>query len=162
MTCLCKGVDHLEPRLVIWSCRDLKGKVSRALSRLLTEHGWIDSMSIAAYHIPNAVDPFKVPVPIEGLLFPLIKNPGVVDSIHQHAVLFQEKQDIKVRVKAKHDSSSMEEFPEIMKEPMGGESAKGDKGSGKNISAESDLDLKHLICLMKHPSWRAPCIPVLL
>jgi hypothetical protein len=45
-------------------------------------------------------------------------------------VLFPEKRDIKVRVKTKHDSISMEEFPEITKEPMGGESAKGDKGLG--------------------------------
>jgi hypothetical protein len=54
----------------------------------------------------------------------------------------------------------MKEFPEIVKEPMGGESAKRDKGSGKDIPAESNLDLKHLICLMKHPSQCAPCIPV--
>jgi hypothetical protein len=117
-------------------------------------------MTIAAYHIPNAVHPFKVPVPIKGLLFPPIKNPSVVDSIHQRAVLFPEKRDIKVGVKTKHDSISMEEFPEITKEPMGGKSAKGDKGSGKNIPAESDFGLKHLMCLMKHPSQRAPCIPV--
>jgi hypothetical protein len=54
----------------------------------------------------------------------------------------------------------MEEFPEITKEPMGGESAKGDKGLGKDIPAKSNLDLKHLICLMEHPSQHAPCIPV--
>jgi hypothetical protein len=46
----------------------------------------------------------------------------------------------------------MEEFPEIVKEPMGGESAKGEKRLGKDIPAKSDLDLKHLICLMKDPS----------
>jgi hypothetical protein len=67
----------------------------------------INSLTIAVYHIPNAVDPFKVPVPIEGLLIPPIKNPGVVDSIHQRAVLFPEKQDIKDGVKTKHDSISM-------------------------------------------------------
>jgi hypothetical protein len=117
-------------------------------------------MTIAAYHIPNAAHPFKVPVPIEGLLFPPIKNPGVVDSIHQRAVLFLEKWDIKVGVKTKYNSISMEESPEITKEPMGGESAKRDKGSGEDIPTESDLDLKHLICLMKHRSQRAPCIPV--
>jgi hypothetical protein len=72
-------------------------------------------MTIAACHIPNAVDPFKVPVPIEGLLFPPIKNPDVVDSIHKCALLFPEKWDIKVRVKMKHNSISMEEFPEITK-----------------------------------------------
>ena len=55
------------------------------------------------------------------------KNLGVMDSIHQRAVLFLEKRDIIVRVKMKHDSISMEEFPEIRKEPMGGESTKGDK-----------------------------------
>jgi hypothetical protein len=126
----------------------------------MSEHGWIDSMTIAAYHIPNAVHPFKVPVPIEGPLFPPIKNPSVVDSINQLAVLFPKKRDIKVGVKTKHDSISMEEFPEITKEPLGGESAKGDKGLGKNVPAESDLDLKCLICLMKHLSRRAPCIPV--
>jgi hypothetical protein len=109
-------------------------------------------MTISAYHIPNAVHPFKVPVLIEGLLFLPIKNPGVVDSIHQRVVLFPEKRDIKVRVKTKHDSISMEEFPEITKELMGGESAKGDKGLGKNIPAKTNLDLKCLICLMKHPS----------
>jgi hypothetical protein len=117
-------------------------------------------MTNAAYHIPNAVHPFNMPVPIEGLLFLLIKNPGVVDSIHQRAVLFTEKRDIKVGVKTKHDSISMEEFPETLKEPMGGKSAKGDKGLGKNILAKFNLNLKHLICLMKHPSQRASCIPV--
>ncbi len=54
----------------------------------------------------------------------------------------------------------MEEFPEISKEPMGGESAKGYKGSGKDIFAKSNLNLKHQICLMEHPSQCAPCIPV--
>jgi hypothetical protein len=49
-----------------------------------------------------------------------------MDSIHQYAVLFLEKWDIKVRVKTKHDSISMEYFPEITKEPMSGESAKRD------------------------------------
>jgi hypothetical protein len=88
-------------------------------------------MTIAAYHIPIAVHPFKLPVLIEGLLFLLIKNPGVVDSIHQRAVLFPDKQNIKVEVKTKHSSISIEEFPEITKEPMGGESVKGDKGLGK-------------------------------
>jgi hypothetical protein len=83
-------------------------------------------MTITAYHILNAVDPFKVLVPIEDLLFPLIKNPGVVDSIHQRAVLFLETCDIKAGVKTKHYSISTEEFPEIRKEPMGGKSANGD------------------------------------
>jgi hypothetical protein len=68
----------------------------------------MDSLTIAAYHISNAVHPFKVPVPIEGLLFPPIKNPGVVDSIHKRAVPFQEKWDIEAGVKTKHDSISME------------------------------------------------------
>ncbi len=108
---------------MIWSCWDLERKVSRALSRLFIEHGWNDGMTIAAYHIPNAVHPFKVHVLIESLLFPPIENPGVVDSIHQCAVLFPEKQNIKVGVKTKHNCISMEEFPEITKEPMGGESA---------------------------------------
>jgi hypothetical protein len=81
-------------------------------------------MTIAAYHIPNAVHHFKVLVLIEGLLFPPIKYPGVMDSIHQRVVLFPEKWDIKVGVKTKHDCISMEEFPEITKEPMGGKSAK--------------------------------------
>jgi hypothetical protein len=84
-------------------------------------------MSIAAYHIPNAVHPFKVPVPIEGLLFPPIKNPSVVDCIYQCVVLFLEKRNIKVGVKTKYNSISMEELPEISKEPISGESAKGDK-----------------------------------
>ncbi len=65
-------------------------------------------MTIAAYHIPNAVHLFKVPVPIEGLLFPPIKNPVVVDSIHQCVVLFPEKRDTKVGVKTKLDSISMD------------------------------------------------------
>jgi hypothetical protein len=86
-------------------------------------------MTIAAYHIPNAVHLFIVPVPIEGLLLPPIKDPSVVDCIHQHAVLFLEKQNVKVGMKTKYNSMSMEEFPEILKEPMGGESAKGDKRS---------------------------------
>jgi hypothetical protein len=100
-------------------------------------------MSIAAYHIPNAVHPFKVPVPIEGILFLPIKNPSVVD--HQRGVLFLEKWNIKVRVKTKYNSISMVVFPEISKEPMGGKSAKGDKGSEDNIPAKSDLNLEHLI-----------------
>jgi hypothetical protein len=74
----------------------------------LSEHGWIDSLTIAAYHFPNAVHPFKVPVPIEGLLFLPIKNPGVMDSVYQRAVLFPEKRDIEVGVKTKHNSISME------------------------------------------------------
>jgi hypothetical protein len=65
-------------------------------------------MTIAAYHNPNAVHPFKVPVSIESLQFPTIKNPGVVDSIHQRAVLFLKKCDIKVGMKMKQDSISME------------------------------------------------------
>jgi hypothetical protein len=109
-------------------------------------------MSVTAYHIPNAVHPFKAPVPIEGLLFLPIKNPSVVDRIHQRVVLFPEKQNIKVRAMIKYNFISMEEFTEISKEPMGGKSAKRDKGLGKDISAKSDLDLKHLICLMEHPS----------
>jgi hypothetical protein len=117
-------------------------------------------MSIAAYHIPDAVHPFKVPVPIEGLLFPPIENPSVVDSIHQRAVLFLEKRNIKVGMKTKYNSIYMEEFLEVTKEPMGGESAERDKGLGKDIPAESNLDLKHLISLMEHPSLPAPCIPV--
>ncbi len=117
-------------------------------------------MSIAAYHILNAVHSFKVPVPIEGLLLPPIKNPSVMDSIYQRAVLFPGKWDIKVMVKMKYNSISMEEFPEILEEPMGGESAKGDKGLGKDIPAESDFDLKHLICLVEHLSRHTPCIPV--
>jgi hypothetical protein len=102
------------------------------------------------------VHPFKVPVPIEGLLFLPIKD----HCIHQHAVLFPEKWNIKVRMKTKYNSISMEEFPEILKEPMGGKSAKGDKGSGKDIPAKSNLNLKHLKYLMEHPYQRAPCIPV--
>jgi hypothetical protein len=97
-------------------------------------------MSIAAYHIPNAMHPFKVPVPIEGLLFTPIENPSVMDCIHQRAVLFLEKQNIKAGVKTKYNSISMEEFPEILEEPMGGESAKRDKGLGKDIPAKSDLN----------------------
>jgi hypothetical protein len=44
--------------------------------------------------------------------------------------------------------------------PWFGKSTKGDKGSGKDISAKSDLNRKHPICRMEHPSRRAPCIPV--
>ena len=82
-------------------------------------------MSITAYqyHISNAVHPYKVPVPIEGLLFPPIKNPSVVDSIHQRVVLFPKKWKIKVGMKMKCNSISTEEFPEVAKEPMGGKSA---------------------------------------
>jgi hypothetical protein len=83
-----------------------------------------------------------------------------VGSIHQRAVLFLEKQNIKVGMKMKYNSIFMEEFPEVTKEPMGCKSAKRDKGLGKDIPAESDLNMKHLISLMKHPSLRAPCIPV--
>ncbi len=97
------------------------------------EYGWIDCISIAAYHIPNAVHPFEVPVLIDGLLFLPIENPSVMDSIHQCVVLFPEKLNIKVRVKTKYNSIFMEEFPEILEEPMGGKSAKRDKGLGKDI-----------------------------
>ncbi len=72
--------------------------------------------------------------------------------------MLPEKRNIKVGMETKYNSISMEEFPEILKEPMGGESAKGDKGSGKDISAKSNLNLKHQICLMEHPTQRAPCI----
>jgi hypothetical protein len=109
-------------------------------------------MPNAAYHIPKAVHPFKVPLPIEGLLFGPIKNPSVLDSTHQRVVLSPEKRNIKVGVKTKYNSISMEEFQEILKEPMGGKSAKRGKGLGKDIPAESDLDLIPLICLMEHPS----------
>jgi hypothetical protein len=84
-------------------------------------------MSIAVYHISNTMHPFKVPAPIEGLLFPPIKNPSVVDSIHQCAVLFPEKRNIKVGMKTKYNSISMKEFLEITKEPMGGEFANQEK-----------------------------------
>jgi hypothetical protein len=117
-------------------------------------------MSIAAYHIPNSVHPFKAPVPIEGLLFPPTKNPSVLGSINQCVVLFPEKRNIKVRMKTKYNSISIEEFPEITKEPMGSKSAKKDKGSGKDVPTKSNLDLKHLICLIEHLSQLAPCIPV--
>jgi hypothetical protein len=117
-------------------------------------------MSITAYHIPNAVHPFKVPVLIEGCLFLPIKDPSVMDGIHQRVVLFLEKRNIKVGMKTKYNSISMEDFLEILEEPMGGESAKGDKGLGEDISTESDLNLKHLICLMEHSSRCAACIPV--
>jgi hypothetical protein len=90
-------------------------------------------MTFAACHIANAVHPFEVPVPIKSLLFLPIEDPSVMDSIHQRAVLFPEKRNIKVRVKMKHNSISMEEFPEITKKLMGGKSAKRDKGLGKDI-----------------------------
>jgi hypothetical protein len=145
---------------------------SRALPPLLGDNGQIYCMTITEYHIPKAVHPFIVPVPIEGLLLPPIKDPSVVDCIHQHAVLFPEKQDVEVGMETKYKSISMQdwEFPEILKEPMGGISTKGDKGLGKkyfhqvvsrkDIFTMSDLNLKHLICLMEHPPHRAPCIPV--
>jgi hypothetical protein len=59
-----------------------------------------------------------------------------VDSIHQRAVLFPEKHNIKVGVKTKYNSTSMEEFPEIMKEPMGGESAKINERIRKRYSRQ--------------------------
>ncbi len=85
-------------------------------------------MNITAYHIPNAVHPFIVPVPIEGCLLLSIKDPSVVDCIHQCAVLFPEERYVEARMEMKYNSISMEEFPEFLKEPMGGKSAKGDKG----------------------------------
>ncbi len=111
-------------------------------------------MTITAYNIANAVHPFKVPVPIEGILFPPIKDLGVVDRIHQRAVMFPEDNNIKVGVKTKHHSISMKKFPEIAKELMGGVSAKRDKEPGKDIPTKSNHNLKHLICLMKHPCVR--------
>jgi hypothetical protein len=62
-----------------------------------------------------------------------------MNSIHQRAVLFPKKHNIKVGVKMKHNSISMEEFPEIMKEPMGSKSAKRDKGSGKILPPSPTL-----------------------
>jgi hypothetical protein len=56
-------------------------------------------------------------------------------------VLFPEKWKIKVGVKTKYNSISMEEFTEILKEPMSGEPAKRDKGLGKDILTTSDLNL---------------------
>ena len=85
---------------MIWSYQDLKGEVSRALTRFFGEHGWIDSMTITAYHILNAVHPCIVPVPIEGHLLPPIKDPSVVYCIHQCAVLFLEKQKVEVGMKS--------------------------------------------------------------
>ncbi len=130
-----------------WFCWELKREVSRALTRFFGEHGQIDSKTITAYHIPNAVHPFIVPVPIEGLLLLPIKDPSVVECIHQHVVLFLEKRNVEVVMETKYNSIS-----EISKQPMGGESTEGDKGLGKDISTESDLNMKHLICLMEHPS----------
>jgi hypothetical protein len=65
--------------------------------------------------VSNAVHPFKVPVPIEGHLFLPIEDPSVMDSTHQHAVLFSEKRNNEVGMKTKYNSISMEEFPEISK-----------------------------------------------
>jgi hypothetical protein len=141
---------------MIWSCWDLKREVSRALTRLLGDHGRIDCMSIAANQIPKAVHPFNVPVLVEGLLFSSIKDSSVVDCIHQRAVVFPENRSIKVKMKMKYNSMSMEEFPEILKEPMGGECAKGDKGLGKDISAKSNLNLNYLTPATAKCSQRAP------
>jgi hypothetical protein len=58
-----------------------------------------------------------LPVPIAGLLFPPIKNSRDMDCIHQRAVLFPEKRNIKVGMKTKYNFISMEEFPEISKNP---------------------------------------------
>ncbi len=113
---------------MIWSCWELKWKVSKALTRFFGEHDRIDSKTITAYHISNAVHPFIVPVLIEDLLLPPIKDPSVMDCIHQHAVMFPEKRIVEVGMETKYNSIPMQEFPEILKEPMGGKSTKGDKG----------------------------------
>jgi hypothetical protein len=84
---------------------------SRALTCFVGEHGWINSKTITAYHIPNAVHPIIVPVPIEGLLLQPIKDPSVVDTIYQHVVMFPEKQDVKVGMETKYNSISMKKFP---------------------------------------------------
>ncbi len=114
---------------MVLSCQELNREVSRALTRFFGEHGRIDSKTITAYHIPNAMHPFIVPVPIEGLLLLSIKDPSVMDCIHQCTVMFQEKQNVEVGMETIYNSISMQEFPEFSKEPMGGESTKGDKGS---------------------------------
>ncbi len=57
----------------------------------------------------------------------LIKDASILDCIHQCAVMFPKKQDVKVGMETKYDSISMQEFPEISKEPMSDESTKGDK-----------------------------------
>jgi hypothetical protein len=35
---------------------------------------------------------------------------------------------------------------------MGGKSTKSDKRLGENIATETNLNLKHLLCLMEHPA----------
>jgi hypothetical protein len=56
----------------------------------------------------------------------LIKDTSIADCIHQHAVMFLEKQDVEVGMETKYNSVSMQEFPAISKEPMGDKSTKGD------------------------------------
>jgi hypothetical protein len=43
--------------------------------------------------------------------------------------MFPKKWYVEVGMEMKYNSISMQEFPEISKEPMGGESTKGDKRS---------------------------------
>ncbi len=57
----------------------------------------------------------------------LIKDTSIVDCIHQRAVMFPKKQDVKIGMETKYNSISMQEFPEISKELMGDESTEGDK-----------------------------------
>ncbi len=103
---------------------ELKREVSRALTRFFGEHGWINRKTITAYHIPNAVHPFIVPVQIEGLLLPPMKDPSVMDCIYQCAVMFLEKRDVRVDMETKYNSISMQKIPKISKEPMIGKSTK--------------------------------------
>jgi hypothetical protein len=98
---------------VVWSCWELKWKVSRALTRFFGEHCWTNSEAITAYYIPKAVHPFIVPIPIESLLLMLIKDTSLMDCIHQYAVMFPEKQDVEVGMETKYNSISMPEFAEI-------------------------------------------------
>ncbi len=90
----------------------------------------------------------------------LIKDSSIVDCIHQSAVMLTEYQNVEVDMETKYNSVSMQEFPEVSEEPIGGKSTKRDKRLWENIATKSDLNLKHLICLVEHPSRHAPCIPV--
>jgi hypothetical protein len=62
-----------------------------------------------------------VSIPIESVLLMLIKDSSIEDCIHQRAVMFLEKRDVEVRMETKYNYISMQEFPEISKEPEGGE-----------------------------------------
>jgi hypothetical protein len=65
----------------------LTGKFTRTLPWLLSSRAQIYCETIAAYHLPNAVDSIIVMVPINRLYLTPCKDTRVVDCIHKCAIV---------------------------------------------------------------------------